>query len=129
MARSQGGERHEARRHGGVVPLPTGARPRACSRARRRIPPSVLRSVFNKVPSSIEKLKPIVDEFIEVDNDHPTQPRLRSPAHVRAFLRLARDVRDSPDERGSDSRGMSSLESWLPAAFSNGRAQGTGGSA
>ena len=91
--------------------------------------PEVLKATFRKVPIAMTRLRDEVDEFIEVDNDHPTQPRLRSPAHVRAFLRLARDVRDSPDERGSDSRGMSSLESWLPAAFSNGRAQGTGGSA
>jgi len=85
----------------------------------RRIPPNVLRAVYNKVPASVERLKPLVDEYVEVDNNHPSQPRLRSPADVRSFLRFIRGVGGGSERiaGGNDgARDIGGLENWMPAA-------------
>ncbi|KAL1530289.1 hypothetical protein AB1Y20_001200 [Prymnesium parvum] len=82
----------------------------------RRIPINVLRTVFTKVPDSIKKLKPLVDEYIEVDNEN-TQPRLKHASDVRALLRVAMDVADCPTNKGAvkeNARRFECLEMWLP---------------
>lgn len=71
----------------------------------RCIPLDVLRQTFKSVPASVAKLRPLVDEYIEVDNNG-RRPRFRSSRDVRALLRLSREVQGDPESRA--------LESWLP---------------
>jgi len=57
----------------------------------RRIPPPLLAQVYDQVPRAVAALQRHVDLHIEVDND-TSQPRLRRPEDVLAFLRLCRQL-------------------------------------
>jgi hypothetical protein len=57
----------------------------------RHIPHGVLRAAFEQVPSSVERLRPLVHEIVEVANDG-AQPRLGADVDAHAFLRLCRSI-------------------------------------
>lgn len=71
----------------------------------RRIPPDVLKKTFERVPAAVTLLRPLVDEFIEVDNDART-PKLRTARDVRALLAVCNEVGGDCESR--------LLEAWLP---------------
>lgn len=62
-------------------------------------------AVRRRVPLSVAKLVPLVDECVTIDNNS-RQPRLKTSRDVRALLRVCREV-------GGDC-GSRHLESWLP---------------
>jgi len=82
----------------------------------RRIPPEVLRAVFNQVPNSIDQLAQYVDERIEIDNDS-RQPKFKTSGDVRALLRVCREVGGDPESR--------MIERWLPGFLQPGGASAT----
>ena len=71
----------------------------------RRIPANILKEVYKRVPAAIRKLTPLVDEYIEVDNEF-ANPRLKTARDVRSLLRVCRDIGGDCESRH--------LESWLP---------------
>ena len=71
----------------------------------RRIPRNVLKATFRRVPAAVTKLRPLVDEYIEIDNDGE-RPKLRTARDVRAMIAVCRDVGGDCESRN--------LEQWLP---------------
>jgi hypothetical protein len=71
----------------------------------RRIPRSVLKATFRRVPAAVTKLRPLVDEYIDIDNDGE-RPKLRTARDVRAMIAVCRDVGGDCESRN--------LEQWLP---------------
>ena len=71
----------------------------------RRIPLDVLRATFKRVPAAVTKLRPLVDEYIEIDNDGD-RPRLRTARDTRALIAVCRGVGGDCESRH--------LEGWLP---------------
>ena len=71
----------------------------------RRIPLGVLKATFRRVPAAVTKLRPLVDEYIEIDNDG-AHPRLKTSRDTRALIAVCRDVGGDCESRN--------LERWLP---------------
>lgn len=71
----------------------------------RRIPRDVLREVYNRVPPAVKVLRPLVDEYIQIDNDEG-KPTLKTASDVRSLLRVCRDVGGDCESRH--------LEQWIP---------------
>jgi hypothetical protein len=72
----------------------------------RRVPPALLRSTFHELPAAVTQLRPLVHEFIEIDNDADQHPTLKSQRDVTALLTICRDINGSCETR--------QLEAWLP---------------
>lgn len=71
----------------------------------RRIPIGVLKATFRRVPAAMTKLRPLVDEYIEIDNDGE-RPRLKTARDTRSLIAVCRGVGGDCESRG--------LEQWLP---------------
>ena len=71
----------------------------------RRIPRHVLREVYKRVPPAVKVLRPLVDEYIQIDNDDG-KPTLKTASDVRSLLRVCRDVGGDCESRH--------LEQWIP---------------
>ena len=70
-------------------------------------PLDVLKRTFAAVPRAVHRLRPLVDEYMEVDNESPRrQPRFKAARDVRALLTVCRGV-------GGDWQSRF-LEEWLP---------------
>ena len=71
----------------------------------RRIPRKILREVYKRVPAAVKKLRPLVDEYIEIDNESE-RPHFKTAPDVRSVLRVCRDIGGDCESRH--------LEHWLP---------------
>ena len=66
----------------------------------RTIPQDVLRRTFDRVPAAVTMLRPMVDEFVEIDNDART-PKLRAARDVRALLAVCGEVGGDCESRAT----------------------------